>query len=99
MTRDTSGQGAKDLHKLAPELLHALEVWRARSPASAELAQQRITVSVAYQGDVGELVAAGLTPGRDENGEVSGQIAFFDVERLAAVPGVASISMQPATFA
>lgn len=94
MTREP-GTGATDVHKLAPELQHALEVWRVRSPASKELAERRITVSVVYRGDVKELERAGLTLGHDENGEVSGQIAFVDVERLAAVPGVVSVTMQP----
>jgi hypothetical protein len=77
-----------NLDKLALSLRHALEVWKIRSAGSKELEERRITVVVTYTGDVAELEGAGLAIGRDEHGEVSGQIAWKDVERLAAVPGV-----------
>jgi subtilisin family serine protease len=93
MTRD--GLGNQGLTKLAPALLHELEVWRVRSATAKELAERRITVSVVYTGDVTELERAGLLRGHDENGEVSGQIALRDVERLAAVPGVVQVTMEP----
>jgi hypothetical protein len=86
-----------DLDKLAPSLSHALEVWRTRSEGSSGLADSRIAVSVAYTGDVEALRRAGLSTGHDVHGEVSGQIAFRDIERLAAVPGVVRVIMQPAT--
>jgi subtilisin family serine protease len=86
---------APHLDKLALSLRHALEVWRIRSAGSKELEERRIPVSVTYTGDLAALQAAGLTSGHDEHGEVSGQIAFKDVEQLALVPGVVLVEMQP----
>lgn len=83
------------MNKFSNELRHALEVWRVRSAGSTELAERRLTVSVVYKGDVAELQKAGLSTGYDANGEVSGQIAFKDLERLAEVPGVERVTMQP----
>ena len=84
-----------ELEKLVPALRHALDVWRIRSADSEELLNRQITVSVEYTGDVIELQRAGLSTGYDTNGEVTGQIAFRDLERLAAVSGVARVTMQP----
>ena len=83
------------MDKLALSLRHALEVWKVRSAGSTELEGRRITVIVTYTGAVAELERAGLATGRDEGGEVSGQIAFEDLERLAALPGVEHVEMQP----
>jgi len=84
-----------NLEKLSPSLRHALEVWRVRSAASEEMENRQVTVRVEYTGELAELQRAGLSTGYDENGEVTGQIAFRDLERLAAVPGVVRVAMQP----
>ena len=84
-----------NIEKLAPSLQHALEVWRVRSAGSKERARDPVTVSVTYTGDLAELQRAGLSTGYDAGGEVTGQIAFQDLEQLAAVPGVVHVEMQP----
>lgn len=84
-----------DLDKLVPLLRHSLEVWRTRSAIDPTLADRRVTVSVTYGGDLDALRGAGLDPGHDAGGEVTGQIAFRDLEALVAVPGVTRVSMQP----
>lgn len=83
------------LDKLASSLRHALDVWRVRSAGSKELLARQVTVSVTYHGDVAELQRAGLSTGSDNGRDVTGQIAFADLERLAAVPGVEHVEMQP----
>ncbi len=85
-----------NLDKLAPALRHAWDVWRTQSSDSPEEPQDRqATVSVEYAGDVAELSSAGLSTGYSSDGEVTGQIAFRNLERLVAIPGVIRVTMQP----
>jgi hypothetical protein len=72
-------------------------LWRDRtgSAANTPSADEQIVVVVSYEGDVEPLRQAGLAPGFDRPGVASGRIAFRDIERLAAVPSVSYIEMEP----
>ena len=91
------------MSKLEPALEHALIAWQVRrgdgstaTPEQAELIDaERVAVIVAHEGDLGPLRAAGLDTGFDQDGVVSGQIAFAELERLAQVPEVVRIDMEP----
>ena len=91
------------MSKLEPALEHALIVWQVRrgdgstaTPEQAELIDaERVAVIVTHEGDLGPLRAAGLDTGFDQDGVVSGQIAFAELERLAEVPEVVRIDMEP----
>ena len=89
------------MSKLAPPVETALALWRARTgsiastPPEATAAADEIAVLVSYEGDVQPLRDAGLETGFNPGGIVSGRIAFWNLERLAAVPSVVLIEMQP----
>src|SRR5262245_17048864 len=93
------------MSKLDPALMHALATWRAEldharsaqgdGPSAAEVEARRVSVIVTFEGDAAALRDAGLQTGFDSGGKISGLIAFPDVERLEAVPGVKWIAMQP----
>lgn len=89
------------MSKLEPALEHALIAWRVQRGGEgpdapfAEAVADRVTVVVTYEGDIADLRAAGLDTGYDDNGVVTGQIDFADLERLAAVPAVVWIEMEP----
>lgn len=93
--------------RLEPSLQHRYDVWRARvagarclHPRSelAALEAERVTVAIDYEGDVARaLREAGLQPGYDSGRELSGQIALRDLERLAGVPGIVRVTVQPET--
>jgi subtilisin family serine protease len=93
------------MSKLEPALHQALSVWRiklgyARSGEHSELSEseieeRRVSVIVEYTGDVQALRDAGLQTGFDSGGNITGLIAFRDLERLEAVPGVIRVSKQP----
>jgi subtilisin family serine protease len=86
-------------------LQQALTLWRtelgyARSGDHPELKVEdvegrRVSVTVTHTGDLAALQAAGLDAGFDQHGVVSGVIFLRDIERLAAVPSVVSIAMEP----
>ena len=94
------------MSKLDAVLQQALTAWRAelawaRSGGHAELKAdvveaRRAAVVVTHTGDLAPLRAAGLDTGFDQGGVVSGYALLRDVERLAAVPSVVRIAMQPA---
>jgi hypothetical protein len=91
--------------KLDGSLANAIQKWRmdvcyarggkypSLDPAATEA--RRATVIVSYTGEVEALRAAGLETGFDSNGTISGIIALRDVERLAAVPTVVRIVIEP----
>lgn len=93
------------MSKLEATLHQALTVWRAelgyaRSGDHPELKiddveGRRVAVTVTHTGDLVALQAAGLDAGFDQDGVVSGLIFLRDVERLAALPSVVSIAMEP----
>ena len=93
------------MSKLEPALQQTLVAWRvqsgeesppaSRTPEQKAIADRRIAVMVTYEGDVAALQSAGLDTGFDQDGIVSGQIAFRDLEHLGAVPGVILIQMEP----
>jgi subtilisin family serine protease len=94
--------GSAAMSKLDPYLEQALAVWRVQSSAespdvarAAERRARRVTVIVTYEGELAALQAAGLDTGYDQGGRVSGQIALADVERLAAVPSIIEIALEP----
>lgn len=94
-----------DWSRLESSLRHHYDVWRARLAGArcnqqqgevARIEAERVTVAMEYEGDVvGALRAAGLQPGYDSGGHVSGIIALRDLERLAGVPGTVRMTMQP----
>ncbi|HEX2730992.1 MAG TPA: S8 family serine peptidase [Polyangiaceae bacterium] len=86
---------AEHWDKFDPELIHALEVWRVRSASGQEPKDRQITVKVQHQGDLEALEQAGLRGGYEVNGRVAGQIAFADLGRLATLPGLTRVTMQP----
>ena len=91
--------------RLEPSLSHHFNVWRVRLMGArcnhqqgevARLEAERVTVSIVYEGDVvGAFRAAGLQPGYDSAGHVSGHIGLRDLEQLAGVPGIVRMTMQP----
>jgi subtilisin family serine protease len=93
------------MSKLGATLQQALTAWHtdlsyARSGDHPELkvediAGRRVSVTVTHTGDLAALQAAGLDAGFDQNGVVSGVIFLRDVDRLAAVPSVVSIALEP----
>ena len=93
------------MSKLDATLQQALTLWRtdlgyARSGEHPELKVEdvegrRASVTVTHTGALAELKAAGLDAGFDQHGVVSGLIFLRDVERLAAVPSVVSITLEP----
>ncbi len=90
------------MSKLDPYMEQALAVWRVQSRedspdarSAAVERERRVSVTVTYEGDLDALAEAGLATGYDEDGNVSGVIALGDVERLAAVPGVRLITLEP----
>lgn len=93
--------------RLEPSLRHHYDVWRARVAMARCLRQrgeldaleaERVTVAIDYEGGVARaLRAAGLQPGYDSGHEVSGQIALRELERLAGVPGIVRMTVQPET--
>ncbi len=80
------------INKLGPGLDMELQMWRHRgcSPRSELLA-----VHVKYRGEVALLREAGLRTSLDRNNIVSGRIAPRDVGRLAALPSVDYIWVEP----
>ena len=86
------------MSKLAPPVETALSMWRTRTAhgvADAPSGGETLVVYVTYEGDLQPLVAAGLAPSFNQQGMVSGRIAFRDLERLAAVPSVVYIEKEP----
>jgi subtilisin family serine protease len=93
------------MSKLEARLQQALTLWHsdlryARSGDHPELKVEgvegrRVSVTVAHTGDLVALQAAGLDAGFDQHGVVSGVIFLRDIERLAAVPSVVSIALEP----
>ena len=91
--------------KFDAKLQQALALWQAdlgyaRSGAHPELKvkdveARRVSVTVTHTDDLGPLRAAGLDAGFNQAGVVSGVIFLRDVERLAAVPTVVSIDLEP----
>jgi subtilisin family serine protease len=89
---------------LEPSVSHAIAVWRheletartGHGPESPEQVEtRRLVVIVRYRGDAPAWREAGLEPGFDSGGLVSGSIGFGDLERLGDLPGVFSVAMQP----
>ena len=87
---------------LAPALAHARLVWeqelayaRGTGGPSEEVAQRRATVLIDYEGALPDLRSAGVEPGFDAGGRITGIVAFADLERLDAVDGVTQVSLQP----
>jgi subtilisin family serine protease len=88
-----------------PRLQHAREVWQhklenleasdAAESAVTELRDTLATVVVDFVGDIAALREAGMDTGFDNGGRVAGHIAFKDLDRLDAVPGVQSIALVP----
>src|SRR5262249_61316310 len=88
------------MSKLAPPVSNALALWRTRTAngvADAPSGGEQLIVYVTYDGgDLQPLIDAGLAPGFDRRGRVSGRIAYRDLERLAAVPSGTFIEKEPA---
>jgi subtilisin family serine protease len=96
--------GTAVMTSLEPSASHALAVWRheletARAGHGPDTPEQvegrRLVVLVRYRGDPPDWRDAGMKPGFDSGGLVSGSIRFADLERLGDLPGVVSVAMQP----
>lgn len=87
------------MSKLDPDLQHRLRVWQAKRGDStargSALGGERVAVVVTYVGALDPLRAAGLDTGYAQGGVVSGQIELADLDRLAAVPEVVYVVMEP----
>jgi subtilisin family serine protease len=93
------------MSKLDLSLQRAVASWRkqvgnARSGRFPELnlvevEGRKVMVIVTFSGDIAALRTAGLQSGYDSGGLVTGLIAFTELERLEAVPGVISVGKQP----
>jgi len=95
--------------KFTQNLAQALAVWRTevcytlsseyeyseRERAEIRARRATVLVKVTSTAQRSALAAAGLSPGFSANGVVSGGIALRDVERLAAVPEVIQIEIEP----
>jgi len=98
--------------KLTASIAQDLSVWRtevcytvSREYAytehdRAEILARRVTVLVTVTPafERSSLMAAGLSPGFNADGVISGIIALRDVERLAALPEVISIALVPKMY-
>ena len=86
-----------------PRLQHAQHVWRhqleslqsskANESVLAEFRDSLVGVLVDFVGNIAALREAGMDTGFDSGGRVAGHIAFKDLDRLDAVPGVQSIAL------
>jgi subtilisin family serine protease len=91
------------MSRLAPALVHSQAVWQqeleyaraTHSDSLEELEAQRVTVFINYEGPVPDLRSAGVEPGFDGGGRISGSIAFRDLPRLDALDGITWVAMQP----
>src|SRR5579862_3388955 len=91
--------------KLDAKLQQALGLWHAdlgyaRSGEHPELTlleveTRKVSVMVTHTGDLATLQAAGLNGGFDDHGVVAGVIRLSDVERLADLPSVVEVHLEP----
>lgn len=91
--------------RLSADLRQALTSWKidscyARSGlypdlSPADIDARRVSVIVTSTAALSTLSAAGLETGVESGEDVSGIIAFRDLERLAALPEVTAIAMEP----
>lgn len=77
-----------DYAKLDFALAMALRAFSAQSDAAERPADQGISVSIVYTGDIATIEAAGFTLHADRKGRASGVVMFKDLDRLSAMDQV-----------